>query len=221
MPGKKRKRCRLGSSVNACRWRRAEGPNDVWYWDFVFDRQMSGSQLRWLSVAKEYTRECPAPKVDRCYASKNVIDTRTKLFAMRVVSRHVRSASGPEFIAQPLRRWLPLAGTGTPSSEPGTVWRNRYAESIHGRFREGFTAVDIFHRVQDARLLTASLRDDYDMQRPDISLGYRTPATFAAGSAAFASAPAAHVVWGAAAPISPRAGNRARLASGLFLRSQQ
>ena len=43
MPVKKRKKRRLGSSVNGCHRRRAEAPNDVWCWDFVFDRTVAGS----------------------------------------------------------------------------------------------------------------------------------------------------------------------------------
>ena len=35
---KKRKRRRLGDSSNSIIRRRAEGINDVWSWDFVFDR---------------------------------------------------------------------------------------------------------------------------------------------------------------------------------------
>ena len=50
MPVKKRKRRRIGTSANGCHRRRAEGPNDVWCWDFVYDRTVSGSQLKWLSV---------------------------------------------------------------------------------------------------------------------------------------------------------------------------
>ena len=60
MPVKKRKRRRLGTSANGCHRRRAEGPNDVWCWDFVHDRTVSGSQLKWLSIVDEYTRECLA-----------------------------------------------------------------------------------------------------------------------------------------------------------------
>ena len=58
VPVKKRKKRRLGSSVNGCHRRRAEAPNDVWCGDFVFDRTTGGSQLKWLSVVDEHTREC-------------------------------------------------------------------------------------------------------------------------------------------------------------------
>ena len=53
VPVKKRKRPRLDVTANGCHRRRAEPPNDVWCWDFVFDRTTSGNQLKWLSVADE------------------------------------------------------------------------------------------------------------------------------------------------------------------------
>lgn len=190
VPVKKRKKRRLGSSVYGCHRRRAEAPNDVWCWDFVFDRTTSGSQLKWLSVVDEYTRECLALKVDRGITSEDVINTLAELFAMRGVPRHIRSDNGPEFIAQTLRRWLKQVGVGTLYIEPGSPWENGYAESFHGRLRDEFLAMEIFEGVRDARALTASWRDEYNTQRPHSSLGYQTPAGFAAACAAFASAKA-------------------------------
>ena len=94
MPVKKRKRRGLGSSAKGCHRRRAESPNDLLRWDFVFDRTASGSQLKWLSVMDEYTHECLALKVDRGITSEDVIDSLAELFAMRGVPRHIRSDNG-------------------------------------------------------------------------------------------------------------------------------
>ena len=58
VPQKKRKRRRFGVSANGCYRRRAESPNDVWCWDFIFDRTSSGSQIKWFSMFDEFTREC-------------------------------------------------------------------------------------------------------------------------------------------------------------------
>ena len=80
---KKRKRRRLGASANSCDRRRAEHKDHVWAWDFVFDHTTSGSQLKWLSIVDEHTRECLALKVDRSITSEDVIDTLAELFAMR------------------------------------------------------------------------------------------------------------------------------------------
>ena len=67
---KRRKRRRLGNSDNGCvRWK-AEHKDHVWCWDFVFDRTTGGSQLKWLSIVDECTRECLALKEDRGITSE-------------------------------------------------------------------------------------------------------------------------------------------------------
>jgi hypothetical protein len=53
----------------------------------VFDHTMSGSQLKWLSIVDEFTRECLTLKVDRSITSEDVIDTLAELFAMRGVPK--------------------------------------------------------------------------------------------------------------------------------------
>jgi transposase InsO family protein len=176
--------------------KRAAAPNDVWCWDFVFDRTASGSQLKWLSVMDEHARERLALKVDRGITSEDVIDTLSELFAIRGVPGHIRSGNVPDLMALTLRRCLKQVGVGTLYIEPGSPWENGYAESLHGRFRDEFLAMEIFEGVRDAWSLTTSWKDEYDTQWPHSSLGYLTPAGFAAACAASASAkasaPAAH-----------------------------
>ncbi len=188
VPQKKRKRRRFGHSGNGCHRRRALHKDHIWCWDFVFDRTASGSMLKWLSIVDEYTRECLALKVDRSVTSEDVIDTLAELFAMRGVPRHIRSDNGPEFIAQAIRRWLAQVDVEALYIEPGSPWENGFAESFHGRLRDEFLAVEVFESLSSARRLTAAWKEDYNHHRPHGSLGYQTPARFAAACAA--SAPA-------------------------------
>jgi transposase InsO family protein len=188
VPVKKRKRRRLGTSENGCHRRRAEGPNDVWCWDFVYDRTTSGSQLKWLSVVDEYTRECLALKVDRGITSEDVIDTLSELFAMRGVPKHIRSDNGPEFIAQAIRRQGELAGLEMLYIEPASPWQNGYAESFFSRLRDELLNVEEFMNLAEARWFAVRRLKEHNEERPHSSLGYRTPAQFAA--ACVASAPA-------------------------------
>jgi transposase InsO family protein len=180
VPNKKRKRRRLGTSANSCDRRRAQRKDDVWTWDFVFDRTTSGSVLKWLSIVDEYTRECLALKVDRSITSEDVIDTLSELFAMRGVPRHIRSDNGPEFIAEAIGRWLAQVEVETLYIEPGSPWENGYAESFHSRLRDEFLALEVFESLAAARKLTAAWREDYNHYRPHGSLGYIAPAVFAA-----------------------------------------
>lgn len=122
MPQKKRKHRRLGTSANSCDRRRAERQDDVWTWDFVFDRTASGSQLKWLSIVDEYTRECLALKVDRSITSEDVIDTLAELFAMRGVPKHIRSGSWAAELPNPYSHndWYRFWGQVTVSfPDPG------------------------------------------------------------------------------------------------------
>ena len=112
VPQKKRKRRYLGTSNNSCRHRSAQHPNDVWAWDFVFDRTVSGSPLKWLSIVDEYTWECVALKVDRSITSEDVIDTLADLFATRGVPRCIRSDNGPSSWPPPfVTGWRALRST--------------------------------------------------------------------------------------------------------------
>ena len=181
-----RKTRAIGVPANACHVRKAERKNDVWTWDFVFDRTRSGSALKWLSIVDEFTRECLALKVDRGITSEDVIDTLAELFSMRGVPTAIRSDNGPEFVARAIQDWLAKVGVGTLYIEPGSPWQNGYAESFHSRFRDEFLNREEFENVAEARRLTAAWKDDYNHHRPHGSLGYTTPTEFAARSAASA-----------------------------------
>ena len=110
VPQKRRKKRILGSSENSCVRQGAEHKDHVWTWDFVFDRTSTGSQLKWLSITDEFTRENLALRVGRRMTSEDVIDSLAELFAIRGVPRCIRSDNGPEFIASELRSWLDRVG---------------------------------------------------------------------------------------------------------------
>ena len=181
VPRRRRKRRRRGSSVNACHRRRAERMNDVWCWDFVYDRTTSGSPLKWLSIVDEYTRECLCLQASRSITSENVLDRLSELFAIRGAPRHIRSDNGPEFIAGAVRGWLERLDIAALYIEPGSPWENGYAESFHSRFRDEFLAVEEFESLAAARRLTAAWQAEYNERRPHSALAYRTPSAYARG----------------------------------------
>jgi transposase InsO family protein len=180
VPQKKRKKRRLGTSANSCLRRRAEAMNDVWCWDFVFDHTVHGTQLKWLSIVDEFTRECLCLKVSRSITSEDVMDTLAELFAMRGVPRHIRSDNGPEFVANAVSKWLADLDVEALYIEPGSPWENGYAESFHSRFRDEFLALEVFDNLRSARQLSSQWQDAYNTQRPHSSLNYQTPSAYAA-----------------------------------------
>jgi putative transposase len=184
VPKKQRKKRRLGSSENSCVRRKAEHKNHIWTWDFIHDRTSDGRPLKWLSIVDEYTRECLALEVGRSITAEKVIDVLIDLFHIRGVPQHIRSDNGPEFIAKAIRKWLQEASVEALYVEPGAPWENGYVESFHSRLRDELTNREEFTSLAEARYLAARWQLEYNHHRPHSSLGYQTPAEFAAGCAA-------------------------------------
>ena len=85
IPGKqhRRRRLTLGGSQNSCVRQRAVRRNHVWSYDFVADRTEDGRALKLFVVIDEFTRECLALEVGRCFKSADVIKVLCYLFAVR------------------------------------------------------------------------------------------------------------------------------------------
>ncbi len=180
---KAKKKRRLGSSENGCTQRQAEHRNHVWSYDFVFDRTEDGRQLKFLPILDEYTREGLTIEVERSITGQDVVDTLAYLFQVYGEPEFIRSDNGPEFIAKAVRDWLDASGVQTLYIEPGSPWENAYSESFHSRFRDEFLNREIFVSLAEAKVLAEQHRVYHNLDRPHSSLGYQTPAEFAASLA--------------------------------------
>jgi hypothetical protein len=63
--------------------------------------------------------------------------------------------------------------------QPGKPTQNAHVESFHARLREECLRVNWFTNLFDARRKVTYWRKEYNEERPNSSLGYRTPAGFA------------------------------------------
>ena len=63
---------------------------------------------------------------------------------------------------------------------PGKPTQNAYVESFNGRMRDELLNEILFFGLDHARSAILEWAQDYNTTRPHSSLGYQTPATFAA-----------------------------------------
>jgi putative transposase len=170
-----------GQDLNACHLRPSRGKDDVWTWDFIFDRTRNGRSLKWLSLIDEYTRECLSLEARRGMTAEEIQVILSEVATRRGGPPHrVRSDNGPEFAAGVVRSWLAGTGSGTLYVAPASPWQNGYAESFHSKLRDEFLDREEFESEVDAQALGTLWREEYNTERPHSSLGYKTPAEFAA-----------------------------------------
>jgi len=173
---KQPKRGRLWLNDGSCLRLQPEYPDHVWSYDFVLERTHDGRDFRILNVIDEYTRECLAIQVERYLDHEDVQECLAELFCTRGVPTHLRSDNGPEFIAIQLRQWLTRLGVKTLFIEPGSPWENGYIESFNGKMRDELLDREIFFTLEEAKILIARWREEYNHIRPYSALGYRPPA---------------------------------------------
>ena len=180
MPKGTHKRRRLGSSENGCIRKRAEYKSHVWSYDFTMDQTADGKRLKLMPVVDEHTREALTVEVERTITAQDVISTLGYLFQVHGEPEYIRSDNGPEFIATAVREWLASSGVKTLYIEPGSPWENAYVESFNGKLEDELLGREIFTSLLEAKVLVEQYRIEYNHERPHSSLGYQTPAEFAA-----------------------------------------
>jgi putative transposase len=170
-----------GQDANACHLRPSRGKDDVWTWDFIFDRTSDGRSLKWLSLVDEYTRECLALEARRGMTAEEIRMILAEVASRRGGPPHrVRSDNGPEFAAEAVRSWLEATGSGALYVAPASPWQNGYAESFHSKLRDEFLDREEFEGEPQARALGLLWKEEYNTERPHSSLAYLTPAEYAA-----------------------------------------
>ena len=186
---KQRRRLFPGGSENACHRRRPEYYNHIWSYDFLSERLENGRLVKLLVVLDEYTRECLAIDVNQSIKGPEVVEVLRYLFAVRGTPAYIRSDNGPEFVSQAVQKWLQHAGVKTLFVAPGSPWENGYVESFNDKLRDELLNRELFLHIAELRYAVDRWRRDYNHYRPHSSLGYMSPAAFAATCGPPGSAP--------------------------------
>lgn len=156
--------------------------NQVWTYDFVFDRCANGQQLKCLTVTDEWTKEGLAIEVHERIRSGRVIEVLSWLVSERGAPKYLRSDNGPEFVARALLKWMTDQKIETALIDRGKPWQNGVSESFDGKFRDECLSLEWFRSRAEAKVVIKTWRRHYNEVRPYSSLGYLTPAAFAAMS---------------------------------------
>jgi putative transposase len=155
-------------------------PNQRWSLDFVHDQMITGRRFRVLNVVDDVTRECLAAVPDTSISGKRVVRELTELIARRGKPGMIVSDNGTELTSNAVLEWCGEAGIEWHYTAPGKPTQNAFVESFNGRMRDELLNETLFTSLAHAREKIAAWAQDYNTGRPHSSLGYATPAAFAA-----------------------------------------
>jgi putative transposase len=156
----------------------ATRPNEVWTYDFVFDRDAAGRRLKLLTLMDEFTREGLAIRVGRSFKATQVKEVLREVGARRGYPQFLRSDNGSEFIAEIIKEFVAENNIKAAYIEPGSPWQNGKGESFNGKFRDECLRMEIFGNWREAVVVAEQWRKFYNSERPHSSLGYQTPDEF-------------------------------------------
>ena len=177
-PARKKSRS-SGKSQNACDKRKALFPNDVWAYDFIFDRLENGRPLKILAITDEYTRESIGIEVGNSITGSNVVEILNQLVLERGLPLKIRSDNGSEFICGAVSKWMKIMGVQPLNVEKASPWQNGYAESFNSRFRDECLNTNQFYTIKEATIIIKEWQKKYNEKRPHSGLGGLTPKEFA------------------------------------------
>ena len=156
----------------------ASRPNEVWTYDFVFDRDAAGRRLKLLTMMDEFTREGLAIRIGRSFKATQVKEVLREIGTRRGYPDFLRSDNGSEFIAGIIKEFLAENNIKAAYIEPGSPWQNGKGESFNGKFRDECLRMEIFGNLKEAAVIAEQWRKFYNGERPHSSLGYQTPDEF-------------------------------------------
>ena len=140
-----------------------------------------------------FTRECLALQVDtssrRCalplsgFASRRVTRVLDGVMGRRGEPQSTRCDNGPELTSRHFTAWCVERKINLLHIQPGRPMQNGHVESFTGKLRGECLNTNWFKNLFDARRKLAAWQQEYNSERPHSSLGYLTPAAFAAKAA--------------------------------------
>jgi len=155
-------------------------PNARWSVDFIHDQLACGRRFRILTIVDDVTRECLAAIPDTSISGRRVARELSTVIAERDKPRMIVSDNGTELTSNAILSWTQEHKVEWHYIAPGKPMQNGYIESFNGRMRDELLNETLFLDLNQARQMIHAWVEDYNTARPHSSLGYKTPANYAA-----------------------------------------
>ncbi len=118
--------------------------------------------------------------INTSISGRRVVRELSDPIARRGAPKMIVSNNGTELASNAVLAWCGDVGIEWHYIAPGRPTQNGFVESFNGRMRDELLNETLFFTIGQACTILARWVDDYNTERPHSSLGYATPAAFAA-----------------------------------------
>ncbi len=143
--------------------------------DFVSDSFTDGRRFRILAVVDDFTRECLALVPDTSISGHRVARELDRILVGRGKPKSCVSDNGTELTSMAILQWQKGRSVDWHYIQPGNPQRNAFAESFIGRLRDECLNETLFSSLDEARIVLAAWRKDYNEVRPHSAIGNNSP----------------------------------------------
>ncbi len=158
----------------------ADAPKVVWALDFQFDSTIDGTAIKIASMVDEHTRESLLDMTRRSITAEALVAELARVFAAAGGPPKVlRMDNGPELISQALQTFCENT-VGIIYIPPGQPWENPYVESFNSRLRRECLNRNYWTDLLEAKVVIGDFKHEHNHRHRHSSLGYLTPAEYAA-----------------------------------------
>lgn len=171
---KKRKRGKQ-MAVTRVPHNRAIKPNEIWSFDFVFDRFENNRSLKILTIVDDCTKKSPGLLPAYGITAAKMISFFESLPNL---PKKLRCDNGPEMSSKEFMDWAFRRNIAIEYIQPGKPVQNAFIESFNSRLRDECLNEELFHDLADAVRKIEKWRRYYNEERPHSSIDMKTPVEF-------------------------------------------
>ena len=154
-------------------------PNELWAMDFVSDSLASGRRFRLLTIKDLFTHEALSTYVDLSIPGIRVAEVLNAIGELRGKPTAIVCDNGSEFTSKAMDQWAYRNKVELKFIQPGKRIQNAFIESFNGRLRDECLNENWFESLDEAKSIVERWRVEYNCERPNSSLDYETPDSFA------------------------------------------
>lgn len=154
--------------------------NEEWAIDFMSDVLQNGRQFRTFNVIDHYNRQALGLLNAISIPARRATAFLDRLIELHGKPKRIRGDNGPEMMSKWFRLWLNKNRIEWSAIPKGSPQQNAIVERFNRTYREDVLDANIMLSIEHAQVLTDEWLIEYNTVREHESLGYQTPASYAA-----------------------------------------